>query len=688
MRANTRTSILVSACDLVTFGEAFLVFAWQALFPSNPTLKSHPTHLRGLFGIKAGLKTAPEDVKPRINSNLRSAWKIDVDGDVALMQCLVPYDPEKKQLVINGMIEIEEDMTQEKLEQLTWQGKIRSPAESFWRASMASKAGKSSGNEIDLVQSIFCRTLEEYMRPFKLPTHDEKWGLTCWPPKKAVNELCAQLGLRATHLAVARQDIGEEAYVFMEKGKMFYTKLELAKIGVNMEEILPETFMASTGPFRTKNESQDAACIQFLSDYHDSYIARNNPSLYETAKDLFAAQEEEASEDSDIPTSADSSSPSTTITSTSFSIPELVKRPSLDAWKSIPQGTKIDIFGNGNLEKCIVNPGDGPLLGVSCMLRVWVSIRSEGDACGLEQARFEEMVIGGMKGALPIPIACLMSMRVGESALFHISGHIASQFRPLPPPREDLTPSWLVQDKDEDVDNESDVSSSPSTSSTSTSAEKPVMMIGLSIPPYCTIVSAHIIPTLASASTPIEPRVQYCKALNQDAVALYNNRHFKMALDYYQLGLRELSVGNPMFVDRSNILQASFTWSPEYEEFKAEFIRNRLGCAACCLYLEEWPHHVPGWRNEENAIQEGLAAVNSVRRLDPTNFTALRRRALLYLKSNRFEEATEDLIEAAKLPGGSTDEAKRMLAEDAKNLATRKLKSQREAEEIGKRMWR
>jgi hypothetical protein len=634
--------------DLQVEGDFFFVFAEQVLYPPNPTLNSLPTHVRGLFGVKARL---PSDLAAsntgEMNSMMMNIWKKRIDGPVALMRCLVPLDNKKNMLGTADMSTIEKDMTYEDYEGLIRLWKTRTAAFDFF--------------DNGLGFSHYNRPLGQYLRPFPIPSPDEKWKHPNWAPKKQVNELCMRIGRKAIHVDASARDIGDKALHFTQIQKKFYTKIELIYTNENnFDEIEPTSYMAQNGPFNTKAESENAACIDFLSEYHDVYLIKSQPDLYNSTRVLLgedtALDQTEQNETNQAATSSSS-------ISTDVDVPEAIKRPTIEIWKANSTKSKIDLFGNGTLVKSLLRKGNGSPLGITCTLRVWISILSEGNdgIYSLNSSKFEELTVGGLHPH--IPIATLASMCIGESAFFYLSSDIVQN--------PNLLKSFPDQHDQLEVMEES----------------RSFMILAMCIPSDAQVKFSGLIPTISNAKTPIEERVRQCKDCHKDAVVLYNHKHYKLALDHYQLGLKELSSKNPLFIDRTTMLIQNIAWNDELKDFKTEYIRNRLGAAACCLYIEQWPHHNDSWKTGDNSVEEGLLACEAVLHLDAKHFLAQRRKILLLIKGNQFAKARKELAVAESFEEAKRKENKASLEEARTKLDQREKQHASDETQIAKKMF-
>lgn len=622
---------LLASSEVELEGEPLLLFVEQVLYPSEPTLLSFATHVRGVFCYSARLRGESKREEPvKRNVSVSRCWSTDVEGPVALMVSLVSLNADTREIDSKAYECIDKDMTLEELQRLQSLFYGRSPAAAFFSAT---KKGST----------IYNRPLGDYLRPFPMITPDSLWPHTKWQPKMAVNELCTRIGVKARHCSATALDIGSAALSSTQAERKFWTKMEITK--EDEDEVttsIVQSFIPPYGPFQKKAHSECAACVTFLSEYHDTALLNAHPELYHATRSFleeYAAEEDENLEKEDFDTSASTSEQGALVLSNKVSsitideyVPEDIKRPSLQLWETYSEKSKIDLFGNGMMLKSIVKPGIGVTLGVSCTVRAWLSVVSEEDD-GLSVtyiSNFEELTVGALNLSIPVPVLC--SMRIGEASYFWLHPNIVMN------PNRDYT---AIPSAD---------SSEPGIFQTQTE-HRPYYLIAIYIPSDTNITFASTFPVACGANSTLARRIQMCADCDAESVVLFKNKHYKIALDFYQIGLKELSIKNDrLFKHGYSVLLNGIEWTEELEPFKKAYIRNRLGAAACCLYIDSWPHHNTSWKHGDSAVEEGVLACDAVLRLEPNNFVALRRKSLLLIKGRSFDTALQTLEIASKCP--------------------------------------
>lgn len=614
---------LVKRSDLEWIDHPTLLFAETVVYPPDLHLDALPTRIQGLFYASSRLKGHARPSEPlAINVSLSKSWSNNIFGPVVFMQSCVDIDADKRVVSSDASTNVTRDTTVEELARLQSLFHFRSPGLHFLQTVRG-------------VPSYNC-PLRDYLRPFPLPTDNTIWKHAEWPLKKAVNELCTRIGVKANHVPATALEIDATVLDETQRRRMFWTKIDLTRENPGeVTEFLSGTYVASNGPFQKKADSENSACITFLSDYHDSYISQSDPDLYRRTRLLLGEAPVEdteiKSEDSPVEASASDGL---------SSVPEDVKKPSMALWERYSLNSKIDLFGNGSILKSIVKRGSGLSLGVSCTTTAWIAVSTEGDneMEVIYTSKFEEVTIGAIHEYLPI--AALCSMRIGEAAYFLIAADL--------------------------VCNHNLISASPTLESGAP------MLIAVFIPAASNSTFANNYPIESNESSTMKQRVARCSRCSTDAVALYQSKQFKVALDYYQIGLKELSHKNlTCFKSGLSVLRGDIEWTPELDEFKACFIRNRLGAAACCLYIDHWPHFNDHWKLGSTAIEEGLLACDAVLSLERLHFVALRRKALLLIKSRDFEAASNVISLAEGAPEATSDAGKK----DLENLKSERVRT-------------
>jgi hypothetical protein len=629
---------VVKVRDLIV-GSMELVYAETVVYHPESTLQSYPTHVRGLFMATARLKSElVSDEPPTMNLFISRVFKKRFRGHVVAAYCVVPVSADIQVINADINLHVTQDLSIERLSKLENDSKLRSPGFDFIEHELH-------------VSPHYCR-LDQYLRPFPIPTPDEKWNHPKWAPKQAVNELFVQLKLKPFYVEAGAKELGEDLFKHTRDAKKFYMKLETRHTDEDgVEHIDPIAHFSQNGPFSTKYESEVAAAVTYLVDYHDAVIQARNPDLYRLGQKLLGESSVEPESD-DV--DGGGSKPGSSEVDGDSSVPLDIKKPTIGIWERISSVSCIDLFGNGCLIKSVLEEGKGPFLGVTCCVRAWIAVLTEQDdgIYGLMISKLESLVVGAEHPQ--IPIAALASMRVGESAYFWLHPNIVRN-----------ADDPLLEDNSKGF------------------------ILAICIPPHADIQYLSEAITHSKVNTPLEQRVQHCDECNKDAVALYKQRHYKLALDHYQLGLAELFTSNKLFVDRSRALRTDIQWNESLQAFRDEFIRNRLGVIACCIYIQdrEWPHHAPNWKAGKNPLEEGLDACEAILRLEPQHFLAHRRKALLLIRANRFEEAQIQLEITEKLDLAHTEENRKVLQDAKDDLARRIKRSTQEAATISKRMF-
>ena len=613
-----------------------LLFAEKVVYPPKLDLNARPTHLHGLFWASCCLKGYERPTEPLTKLvTISKSWAQDIFAPAVFMLSYVTIDAEKRVTSSDARSNISRDMDYHELARLQSCFQMRSPGHAFLQT-------------VKRIPSYYC-SLHDYLRPYPTPTAESSWIRSDWPLKKAVNELCTRIGVKVNHVPTTAIDIGASALNETQSLRMFWTKIELTRENADgAMEILPGTFLAQNGPFQKKADSENAACIAFLTDFHDSDLEKNNPDLYFKARLLLgeAPVADSGLDSNHAPVEASSSDRLS-------SVPEDIKNPSMESWNRYSLASKIDFFGNGAILKSIVKQGSGLSLGVSCSVTAWVSVLSEGDDKieTIYSSKFEEVTIGAFHDYLPIPTLC--SMRIGEAAYFLVSSDLVCN------PNLDSAPSNL---------------------------EKGVsMLIAVFVPSATNISFANNYPIESNESSTLVQRMERCSSCSTDAVALYRSKQYKVALDYYQIGLKEMSYKNlDYFKTGLVVLRSDIEWTVELESFKACFIRNRLGAAACCLYIDHWPHFNDHWKLGSTAIEEGLLACDAVLKLEPKHFVALRRKALLLIKNRDFDSALKVIGLAGSTSEAATDDGMKDLENLKADLQHTKQKDLSDDEALAK----
>lgn len=596
---NEQSSKLVKGSELEWFGEPQLLFAEKLSYPSDLRLVSYPTHLTGLFYASAHLAGQPRPAEPlERNYALSKLWSLQISGPVAFMLSHVTLDANSRTISSSPHRCIVRDMSIEELSRLQSLFNFRSQAEDFIRT-------------VKGIPGYKC-TLSDYLRPFPQPSPECVWPHPNWSLKKAVNELCTRLQVKAQHVSATAIDIGSVALEETQARLQFWTKIELTSgdhEGGTSTQL--DSFLAPNGPYQKKADSENAACVTFLSDYHDSFMARCDPDLFQRTRSIFSEAGSTARDEENAP-----KTPSTT--SSNAVLQEIIE-PSWHIWDESSKKSHIDLFGNGVLQKSIIKPGSGISLGVSCSIKAWISVLTrleDGDA--VVTSKFEQVTVGAADHQF-VPVAALCSMRIGESAYFRFSPNVGSHVTEVSALDSDQIAPFLI---------------------------------AIYIPLSTSVSFSRSYPVLSTTSSKLTERLDLCDQLTRDASALYRMKQFKIALDHYQIALKELSHKNlDLFKPGLSVLREDLAWTrPELDRFKVTFIKNRLAVAACCLYIDHWPHHNEAWKLGNDATEEGVLACDAVLRVESKNFTALRRKSLLLTKAHRFEEAKECLRLAEECP--------------------------------------
>lgn len=623
--------------DLVVADKAELLFLETVTYPHFPTSSSLPTHVRGLFYAPARLASDSDASESQeVNMKLQRSFKKRIRGSVAVFRCLVPVTGSETMLQAMVPDSIERDTTLADYAKLEAENKFISPGFNFI--------------ERELQFPVFYCPLGKYLEPYPIPTPDAVWNCPKWSPKQLVYELFIQIGSKPNYFDATEKDLGIEVLQRTQEDKRFYQKLEIRRVDQDgVEHIEPDVFLSPHGSFSKKTDSQVAAAVDYLQFYHMAWIKRTDPELYAIAEAMLGlgsteVQNTEKTEKGGKVEFLD--------TKLDDEVPYDIKKPTIAIWEALVEQSKEDFFGNGTMIKSILKTGNGPFLGISTQVPAWVSVLSYEDDgfYALLSSKLQNVAVGAIHPQ--IPVVALPSMRIGESAYFWLSEDIVR--------KNSTNENELFQQV----------------------AGK--MIIAICIPDSAHPVYSGSAPTLSSISTPLEDRLRFCNQCDQESVTLYKRGFYKLALDHYQIGFAELATSNDaLFMNRTLVLRANIEWIPELEAFKAAVIRNRLGVAACCLYIKDWPKHVPNWKILDNATAEGVAACDVVLKLDPHSLIAHRRKTLLLINANKFEEARASLNKWKSMEGVNQKDVDQATL----SLTQREKKASDEAFDFAKRIF-
>lgn len=610
-----------------------LLLTDKVFYPKDSTRTSYPSHVSGLFYAGAYLKGESKPVAPlERNHTISRLWSTDIYGPIVFMVGLATLDPVTHEISSDPRNAIVHSMSIAEVQRLHDLFGTKSPASDFWRIAK----GVADYN----------RPLIEFCRPYPVVDSTGAWPYPTWPPKRIAHELCTRIGWKLEHVDADAYDIGERALAVTRQDNMFWTKIKLVPAEGVLAQAAPSDCVPNHGPFRKKSHSQVAASVIFLGDYHSMHLLRTNPDVYYLLQkfDLEdGAGETIDNGDADDLLRTDK---------LKVEVPFPIKNPLEALWKQYSGVAVIDLFGGGQVLKTIVQEGNGRYLGVSCSIKAWISLTSCNNEEGTSEVRLSmpmDVIVGGIHAFIPIPTLC--SMRLGEAALFRLSADIIGN----------LTPPDLNMKGD--------------------------AILGIFIPTDAYITSPNTQLIVSTANSNIDERLKHCAACDRDSVALFKMKQFKLALDYYQIGLKELSWKNhDIFAKESNAPHKHIKWTPELEPLKSAFIRNRLGAAACCLYIKSWPHHIASWNCGGSAVEEGTLACNAVLSLESKNFKALRRKALLQINGKNLEEAKKCLDAADECDEAETEGGKKELKSARSALLAAHQREADEKKDFGRRL--